>query len=95
MENTDKTNQNSKPNLPESNLPESNIPRPNPKKSRLSRFLNQNWITILAIFYVLSPIDLIPEAFIPVAGIADDAVVVLLELIRKWYLFSKTDKNSD
>lgn len=65
-----------------------------PKKSRLRRFINQNWTTILAVIYVLSPIDLIPEAFIPVAGIADDAVVVLLELIRKWRMFSKADKKS-
>lgn len=64
------------------------------EKSKLVRFLEQNWITILAMVYVLSPVDLIPEAFIPVVGIADDAVVVLLELIRKWRMFSKSKDNS-
>jgi len=63
-------------------------------KTKFHRFIEQNWITILAMVYVLSPIDFIPEAFIPVIGIADDAVVVLLELIRKWHTFSKSEPES-
>jgi uncharacterized membrane protein YkvA (DUF1232 family) len=30
----------------------------------------------LAVLYTLSPIDLVPEAFIPLLGLADDALVV-------------------
>ena len=30
----------------------------------------------LAVLYTLSPVDLVPEAFIPLIGLADDALVV-------------------
>jgi uncharacterized membrane protein YkvA (DUF1232 family) len=30
----------------------------------------------LAVLYALSPVDLVPEAFVPVLGLADDALVV-------------------
>jgi uncharacterized membrane protein YkvA (DUF1232 family) len=30
---------------------------------------------LLAVLYVLSPVDLIPEAILPLVGLADDAVV--------------------
>lgn len=43
---------------------------------------------VLAVLYVLSPIDLIPDA-VPVAGLADDAVVILISLLTFFFNKSK------
>lgn len=46
------------------------------------KFLKENWFLILAIIYVFSPIDLIPE-FVPIFGSFDDGGILLVELIRR------------
>jgi uncharacterized membrane protein YkvA (DUF1232 family) len=33
-------------------------------------------LAVLAVLYVLSPIDVIPELFVPILGLGDDAVVM-------------------
>lgn len=33
-------------------------------------------LAVLGLVYVLSPVDLVPEAFVPVLGLGDDAVVM-------------------
>lgn len=57
------------------------------------RFMKENWISILLMIYILSPIDLIPEAILPVIGQTDDFVVGLLEVMRRWYLFKKNKQS--
>lgn len=39
---------------------------------------------MLAVLYVLSPIDVVPDA-LPVAGLADDALVILISIISFFY----------
>lgn len=41
------------------------------------------WL-MLAVLYVLSPIDVVPDA-LPVAGLADDALVILISIISFFY----------
>ncbi|MBN1617848.1 DUF1232 domain-containing protein [Candidatus Dojkabacteria bacterium] len=55
--------------------------------------MKENWISILLMIYILSPIDLIPEAILPVIGQTDDFVVGLLEVMRRWYLFKKNKQS--
>jgi uncharacterized membrane protein YkvA (DUF1232 family) len=50
----------------------------------MGTFLKENWLLIIGVIYVISPLDLIPEMFFPVVGYADDAVLVGIELIRRW-----------
>ncbi len=61
-------------------------------EKRARFFLAQNWPTILTLLYVLSPIDFVPEAFVPVVGSADDAFVVMIELIRRWHLYKEKNE---
>jgi len=51
-------------------------------------FLRKNWLLILAIFYLLSPFDLIPD-FIPGVGAADDVFVLLATLFIRYREFKK------
>ncbi len=60
----------------------------------MGKFIKTNFILILSIIYVLSPIDIIPEALLGPIGIIDDAGVVLLmggQLIWKYIQQSKVD----
>jgi uncharacterized membrane protein YkvA (DUF1232 family) len=61
--------------------------------SKFLIFMKENWPSLLALIYVLSPIDLIPEALIPVVGYADDVVIVGIELFRRWYVFNKKNRS--
>jgi uncharacterized membrane protein YkvA (DUF1232 family) len=51
---------------------------------RVPRYLKA--MVIAALFYVLSPIDLIPEIFVPFIGQLDDATLLLLAsyLLIRW-----------
>ncbi|MBN2100520.1 DUF1232 domain-containing protein [Candidatus Dojkabacteria bacterium] len=62
------------------------------RKSKFGSFMKENWPSILALIYIISPIDFIPEAFAPIVGSADDAVVLILEIARRWYLHNKSHK---
>jgi len=53
-------------------------------------FIKENWILLLAVLYVLSPIDIIPDV-IPIFGATDDAGVVLIELARRFSEHMKSD----
>lgn len=64
----------------------------NQKKSVFMAFLSENWPTILAMLYLVSPIDAIPDALVPIVGQADDAFIMVLELIRRYYVFRKKSK---
>ncbi len=60
-------------------------------KKGLGNFLKRNWFTIFVLLYLISPVDLIPEGLIPVAGQSDDALVALIELLRQWVSYKKKE----
>ena len=51
-------------------------------------FIKSNWLLILAIIYILLPVDLIPD-WIPIVGKADDVTLIVISLIKS-YLDNKT-----
>jgi uncharacterized membrane protein YkvA (DUF1232 family) len=60
-------------------------------------FLTRHRSLILAILYILSPIDLIPELFFGLFGLIDDTVVFILiiaYLSVNWLLYSSKVKKS-
>jgi len=46
-------------------------------------FLKANWMLIVALIYLIFPIDFIPD-IIPVVGMFDDAGLLVIELIRRY-----------
>ncbi len=58
---------------------------------KLKAFAKDNWIVIVAIIYLLVPIDLIPD-FIPVFGKLDDSSILILDLVKR-YLDSRKATN--
>jgi uncharacterized membrane protein YkvA (DUF1232 family) len=40
----------------------------------------QRYMVIAAVIYAISPIDLVPEAFVPVAGWIDDLIVMWMSV---------------
>lgn len=60
-------------------------------KSRF--FLKKYWMVILAVLYILSPVDFISD-FLPMIGLGDDLLVSLLAGIIK-YLQSKRESKKD
>lgn len=50
--------------------------------NKIKTFLKENWFLILAILYVLFPLDIIPD-LAPILGTADDASLLVFELIRR------------
>ena len=58
----------------------------------MKKFLKENWLLVFAVLYVLSPIDIIPDQ-IPLIGQTDDAMVVFIELIRKYGEYKKEKNN--
>ena len=63
-------------------------------KQNLKGFIKQNWLLMIAAIYVLSPIDILPDV-IPFFGSVDDTIVVLLELVRQYWQYSKENKGVD
>ena len=64
--------------------------------SLIKRFHNnpnaQRLLLILAIIYVLSPVDIVPDTF-PVIGWLDDAGIILAE-IAQYLLYAKNKKDA-
>jgi uncharacterized membrane protein YkvA (DUF1232 family) len=52
------------------------------------------WMVLGAIVYFLSPIDLLPEAFLGPIGYLDDILVMLLPLVIRQYA-KRQQKKSD
>jgi len=50
----------------------------------LWHFLRENWLLLLAIAYLIFPIDAIPD-IVPIGGLGDDAFLIALELGRRWW----------
>jgi uncharacterized membrane protein YkvA (DUF1232 family) len=57
-------------------------------KKTIPTFLKENWLLALAVLYVFSPIDLIPD-ILPAIGGLDDSLLVLIELIRQYGKYKK------
>jgi uncharacterized membrane protein YkvA (DUF1232 family) len=48
----------------------------------MTKFLKKNWLLILSLIYILSPIDLIPEAFLGPLGLIDDAGLLFILILK-------------
>ncbi len=57
-------------------------------------FLSRNWLLIVAIIYLILPIDLIPDA-IPVLGSLDDAALLIINLIQKYILWRRENEQTE
>jgi len=60
---------------------------------KMKAFLKRNWMLIISLLYVFSPVDLIPDV-VPLIGLGDDILVIVLSLILR-YLRKNTEKESD
>jgi len=56
------------------------------------KFIKQNWILILSILYILSPIDFLPEFLIGPLGLVDDLGLVILLILKAIYNYRKDSK---
>ena len=54
----------------------------------MKQFFKEYWLFILAIGYIILPVDLIPDA-IPFLGGLDDSTLVILGLIRQYLEYKK------
>lgn len=50
---------------------------------------------VAAILYVVTPIDIIPEAFLGLLGLADDVVVIIIILIQVSIVYRTVVANRD
>ena len=57
----------------------------------MKNFINQHWILILSIIYLIYPFDFIADIFGPV-GLIDDGLVLFTVIIRELYLAAKKKK---
>lgn len=48
----------------------------------MKKFFKENWILILSLLYILSPIDFIPEFLLGPLGIVDDLGFILFLLFK-------------
>lgn len=55
-----------------------------PKRNYVNAFLRKNWVLVLVLIYLVSPLDFIPEGFFPLIGSSDDALVAFLGLLKLW-----------
>ena len=62
-----------------------------PNTQDIKRFLKENWMLILAIFYLMFPVDILPD-IVPILGVGDDALVLIGSLLIKYAKFKKTKK---
>jgi uncharacterized membrane protein YkvA (DUF1232 family) len=65
--------------------------------NQIKKFLKKHWLLILGLIYIVSPLDLLPEAIFPGVGYVDDAFVLGLELVTEYYRRQKEsgEKNSN
>ena len=54
-------------------------------------FLKKNWFLVVALIYLLSPVDFIPDV-IPALGASDDVLVLLATLFIKYRQHVKNKK---
>lgn len=61
------------------------------KASNDEKFLKKNWLLILAVLYVILPVDLIPDV-LPVLGLGDDVLVLIATGLIKYFKGRKGEK---
>lgn len=49
------------------------------------KFIKKNWLLILSLIYIISPIDFIPELFLGPLGLIDDMGLIIVLLIVAAY----------
>lgn len=54
----------------------------------MKRFLKDNWLLVVAVIYVLLPIDIIPDWLLPI-GFVDDLGVLLATLLWRYISYKK------
>ena len=54
-------------------------------------FSKKHWKLLLAVAYLLIPVDLVPD-FLPVLGVSDDVLVLILTLVMEYLQYRKTFK---
>lgn len=62
-----------------------------PNTQDIKVFLRENWMLIVAILYLMFPVDILPD-IIPVLGVGDDALVLIGSLLIKYAKFKKNSK---
>lgn len=59
----------------------------------LKNFLKERWVVIVALAYLILPIDFVSDA-IPLLGNVDDFTVLLAGLIKEYVDFKKEKKST-
>ncbi|KKR06039.1 MAG: hypothetical protein UT34_C0001G0079 [candidate division WS6 bacterium GW2011_GWF2_39_15] len=60
-------------------------------KGNLGDFFKNNWLLFLAIIYVISPIDILPDS-LPLIGNLDDSALLVLEVVKQYVDYKKSKK---
>lgn len=66
------------------------------QKNQFRNFIKENWFLFLAIVYIISPFDLIPDILAPILGpfvLVDDLGILLIELYRRFRKKKKSPIN--
>ena len=69
-------------------------PIKNMKDFDIVAFLKKNWLLILILIYMVSPLDFIPVWLFGPLGLADDITLLVIELIRR-AIMSTNSQESD
>ena len=59
----------------------------------LKKFLKDRWIIIIALVYLILPIDIVSDS-IPLLGNVDDFTVLLAGLIKEYADYKKKEKST-
>ena len=59
---------------------------------KLKQFFKENWVLILSLIYIISPIDIIPGDMATGIGLIDDLGVLLATVVYTLIRSSTTDK---
>jgi len=59
----------------------------------LKIFIKNNWLLILSLIYIISPIDFVPEFLLGPLGLIDDLGLVIVLLVIAIYKHSKANKS--
>lgn len=59
----------------------------------MKNFIKQNWLLIISLLYIISPIDFIPEFIAGPLGLTDDFGLVIILLLKATYSYWKSSKN--
>lgn len=63
------------------------------KQNKFVQLIKKRWFLILAIIYLIAPVDLIPDV-IPIFGKVDDATLLLVDLVRSYIGLQKSNETT-